>query len=199
MVCNEYVSENKILCTVCLGKIKKCRGCFEIHKENLNIKCYSATYYSYIIKRLILNLKYKSDFKAGEVLAKYMLETIENNKMKFDIITYVPLTKQSIKKRGYNQGRYLAKFIGDKTNKKVYRILKKCKQTKDQIGLSKEERWNNLKGSFQFINLKYFQNKNILIVDDVITTGATGFYCAKTLIKNGAKNVVILSAAKSSI
>ncbi|WMJ79657.1 ComF family protein [Clostridium sp. MB40-C1] len=199
VICNEYVSENRNLCTICLGKVKKCKGYFEIHKENLNIRCYSATYYSYIIKRLILNLKYKSDFKSGEVLARYMLEAIKNNGIGFDIITYVPLTKQSIKKRGYNQGRYLAKFIGDETNKKVYRTLKKCKETKDQIGLGKEERWSNLKNSFQFVNLKCFQNKRILIVDDVITTGATGFYCAKILMENGAKNVVVLSAAKSSI
>lgn len=199
VLCNEYVSDDKSLCTKCESKIKLCRNYFEINEENFSVKCYSSAYYSDVIKELVIKLKYKSDFKAGEVLVEYMLDTIKNKNIKFDIITYVPSTKEAIKRRGYNQSKYLAKTIGYKTNTKILEFLMKNKDTRDQIGLNGEERWLNLKNSFECTNEKYLKNKTILLVDDVITTGATSFYCAKAMLRKGASNVIVLTCAKSRL
>lgn len=199
IICGEYVDSNILLCNTCKNKIKTCVGSYEINKGNLKINSYSGAYYSNIVKELVARLKYKSDFNAGNVLAKYMLKTIKCNNVKFDVITYVPLTLKSFKKRGYNQSKYLAKIIGYKRNTKVIKSLKKLKNTKDQIGLNGEERWKNIKNTFLCINKKDLNNKCVLLIDDVITTGATGFYCAKELLKCGAKEVIILSAARSFI
>lgn len=199
VLCNEYVRDDKSLCSKCEIKVKLCKNHFEINEENFRVKCYSSAYYSDVIKELVIKLKYKSDFKAGEVLVEYMLNTIKSKNIKFDIITYVPSTKEAIKKRGYNQSRYLAKTIAYKTNTKILEFLVKDKDTRDQIGLNGEERWSNLKNSFKCTNEKYLKNKRILLVDDVITTGATSFYCAKAMLGNGASDVIILTSAKSSL
>lgn len=199
VLCNEYVRDDKSLCDKCESKVKLCKNHFEINEENFRVKCYSSAYYSDVIKELVVKLKYKSDFKAGEVLVEYMLNTIKSKNIKFDIITYVPSTKEAIKRRGYNQSKYLAKTIGYKTNTKILEFLVKGKYTRDQIGLNGEERWANLENSFKCTNEKYLKNKTILLVDDVITTGATSFYCAKAMLRNGATNVIVLTCAKSSL
>ena len=73
---------------------------------------YSVSYYSGVMMELILKLKYKSNFRAGEVIAEYMINLIKTENIQFDFITYIPMTKISIKKRGYNQSEYLARIIG---------------------------------------------------------------------------------------
>lgn len=200
VVCKEYVSKKELmLCNSCMNMIKVCNDPYNMSVNNHHVSCYSGVYYSGIVKELISRLKYKSDFKAGEVLSAYMLQAIKDDDLKFDIVTYVPSTRKTLKKRGYNQSEFLAKTIGKKTDTKVLGLLSKVKETKDQIGLSGEERWENLRNSYKVNKVKDIRDKIILLVDDVITTGATGFFCAEDMLKNGAKQVYILTAAKSSI
>lgn len=199
IICKSYSNENMSLCVECNSKIKRCNEPFEIELNGYNIKAYSSLYYSGITKELISRLKYKSDFIAGEVLAKIMLETLSNAHLNIQLITFVPATRKNLRKRGYNQTEYLAKTIGRETDIKVIRLLRKVKETKDQIGLSGEERWLNINNSYEGINKKNIIGKSILIIDDVITTGATAFYCAKALMDKGAKEVYVLTGAKSKI
>ena len=93
----------------------------------------------------------------------------------------------------------MAKGIGKIFNKKVYTLLAKTSRTLDQIGLDSSSRWENLSNSFMAKDLKKIKNKIILLVDDVITTGATAYYCKEVLMKAGAKEVIVLTAAKSRI
>lgn len=199
MVCGEYIKNGGLLCAKCSSEIRICNKFFKITRQNYSIPCYSSFYYSGLGKELIARLKYRSDFRAGDVITEYMLNTIKIHKVNFDIVTYVPCSKSALKKRGYNQSQYLAKKIAHKTNSRVVEFLKKFKDTKDQIGLNGEERWKNLEGAFEVTNENKINNKNILLVDDVITTGATAFYCSTLMIEKGASNVYILTGAKSSI
>ncbi len=164
-----------------------------------NILLWSVFYYSNIVKELIIRLKYKSDFICGEILAKYMLELVKKNELKFDLISYVPMTKKALKNRGYNQSEFLANYLSRFLNIKVICNLIKTIDTKDQIGLSGEERWNNMKKCFKIEKSEIIKNKNILLIDDVITTGATAFHCAHNLKENGANNIYVLTIAKSNV
>jgi predicted amidophosphoribosyltransferase len=76
-------------------------------------------------------------------------------------------------------------------------VLHKLKETPPQLGLSASKRLSNLKGAFQA--KRSVQEKRLLLVDDVITTGATVAECAKQLLKAGARKVVVLSIARSSM
>ena len=199
ILCGEELYKDKIICTICAGNIKICKDKFNIKVHDKWCTCYSSAYYSESMMELILKLKYKSSFKAGEAIAGYMKDTIFNNGIEFDIITYVPMTKKSIKKRGYNQSEYLAKLLGGYMNKPVVSCLNKVKDTKDQIGLGKINRWDNIQGSFKINNEYSIENKNILIIDDVLTTGATIFHCCSELIEGGARKISILTGAKSKV
>lgn len=198
VICGKDIDEG-LICSKCNGKFKKCNKKNQFKYEEYEINLYSSLYYSGVTKELIARLKYKSDFKAGEALVKHMIDTIKSHNIEFDLITYVPASKKRMKERGYNQSEYLAKAVGNIMNTKVLRILDKTKETKDQIGLKEKERWANLKDCFKCTNDKIIKGKKVLLVDDVITTGATSFYCSKIIISNGASEVSILTAAKSKI
>ncbi|WP_242971967.1 ComF family protein [Haloimpatiens massiliensis] len=199
VVCGKKLFQDLYLCINCRDKIKDCEESIKFKIYNKETRIYSALYYSPAVKKIVLGLKYKSDFRCGNILADYMIKIIKDKEIHFDMITYVPLNKENEKKRGYNQSRYLAKYIGEKFDKKVIDCLKKSKETRDQIGLNGKERWVNLKDSFKFIKGKNIKNKKILLVDDVITTGATAYYCVSELLKNNSDEIIVLTAAKSKI
>lgn len=199
VICNEYSEESEALCTGCRKKLKACDESFYIYHKEEKYLVWSVFYYSNIVKELIIRLKYKSDFICGEILAKYMVELVKNKELKFDLIAYVPMSKKALKKRGYNQSEFLANYISTHVNIPLNRNLIKIMDTKDQIGLSGEERWNNMDRCFDIQEDKFMKNKNILLVDDVITTGATAFHCAHNLKESGKNNVCILTIAKSKV
>lgn len=198
IVCGAYVEEINI-CGECRKKIKLCKDIMKIERANSKIICYSVSYYSNIMAKLILRLKYKSDFACADIIGSFMVKIIKENNIKFDGVTFVPMTKKAMRKRGYNQSRILAKVISEKFHVELIDCLDKVKETKDQIGLDGDSRWKNLSSSFKIKNSSIILNKNILIIDDVITTGATSYYCAQEILNNGAKKVNILTAAKTSI
>lgn len=95
LVCNAYVDSEQSLCSTCLNKIEYCIDGFKL--EN-NIECFSSAYYASSITEMIRRLKYKSDFAIGEFLASLLVKTIENNRLDFDLITFVPMSKKALKK-----------------------------------------------------------------------------------------------------
>lgn len=199
ILCTKDIYEDRIICRECEGHIKFCKDVTKVGIEDVNFDCYSVSYYSGAMMELILKLKYKSSFRSGDIIARYMHNLLSCKNIDFDFITYVPMTKESFKKRGYNQSEYLAKVLGKAVNRPVIPCLHKNHATKDQIGLSGRERWNNMYGSFSIYNKISLKNKNILLIDDVVTTGATAFYCCCELIKNGAEKIIILTGAKSRV
>lgn len=199
IICKDFSSEGSWLCSSCENKINYCKEGFELSKNNKKYSYYCLAYYSKSVSELVLRLKYKSDFACANVLGEKMAELIVRNNLMIDVITFVPATKQSLKKRGYNQSELLAKVISEILKIKVISTLDKIRETKDQIGLNEEMRWQNILGSYRLRSLIKFKNKKILLVDDVMTTGATTFCCAEELIKGEANCVIILTAAKSKL
>ena len=111
----------------------------------------------------------------------------------------MPLHKNRLKSRKFNQSILLAKEIEKKFNKKLYHnLIIRTKNTVTQASLKSKERSKNLKNAFAF-NQKYsalIKDKKILLIDDVMTTGATLENCAKVLKKSGAKEVIVVVVAK---
>lgn len=199
IICKGSIAEGNWLCSSCEGKIKYCMASFELNKNNKKYSYYCLAYYSKSISELILRLKYKSDFVCANVLGEKMAALILKNNLIFDFITFVPATEQSLRKRGYNQSELLAKAISELLKIKVISTLDKIRETKDQIGLNEEMRWENILGSYRLRSNIKLKNKKILLVDDVMTTGATTFCCAEELIKGEGNCVIILTAAKSKL
>jgi len=102
------------------------------------------------------------------------------------VITFVPMFKKREKQRGFNQAELIAKELGQITNREVVPLLEKIKDTPSQTELNKEERVKNVRDSFQ-IKKEVNCPKNVLIVDDIWTSGATMEECARILKKSGVE------------
>lgn len=197
----EGTGSGEFLCKSCFSKIKRCSENTVLSYSGIDFefKCYSSAYYSKTAKELILKLKYRRDFRSAEIFSGLMREVMVCNSIHADYITYVPVSKSTMRKRGYNQSEVIAKMLGKSTGIKTIETLKKTGKAKDQIGLGKEQRWENIKNNFRIRRGMDIEGRSFILVDDVVTTGATAFWCAETLMGNGAQNVTVLTAAKSGV
>jgi competence protein ComFC len=203
LICRGFRAEDEYICKDCMDTITFCSKPYEISSGDQKFTYISSAYYNGAIKELIIRLKYKSDFKAGEAIAQFMKDSLLKIKQDFDMITCVPTGKAALKRRGYNQSRVLAINLSKLTGIPFMDMLVKLRETEDQIGLGGTERWHNLEGSFEVKNNSAIKCSHIILVDDVITTGATAFYCASKLAGCGSnesmKDITILTAAKSKV
>jgi len=115
-----------------------------------------------------------------------------------DMLVPVPLHWQREWQRSYNQAEVLARILGKKLNKPCKKVLKRIRPTTRQATLNREERLKNLKNAFAVPETKVqlVAGKQILLIDDVLTTGATLHACAEELLKNGAAGVVVFTIAR---
>lgn len=198
-ICNKEI--NTYLCGKCEKEINKitCVGENKYKDKYFSTHMYLFRYEGIIRSKII---SYKFDDKP--YLYKTFCEIFVKNKKvceflkKYDIIISVPMYKKKKNQRGYNQSELIAKETAKKVENIEYRndILIKIRNTAKQSSLNKEQRKENLKNAYVVNNNEYILNKNILIFDDIYTTGSTANECAKTLIEAGAKDVGILTIAR---
>lgn len=155
--------------------------------------------YEGIIRKNILNYKFNDKPYLYKTFANYMLknkklfEIIKN----YDTIIPVPISKKRYKERGYNQSFLIAREISKRFNIELENhCLYKSKNIIEQSKLNKEDRKENIIGVYTLVNKEKLKGKNILIVDDIFTTGSTVNECCKTLIKADTKKLGVLTIAK---
>ncbi len=155
--------------------------------------------YSEPLQGAIHRLKYRNDRGLAEVLSQPMVDLLERYHWLIDLILPVPLDEARRKERGYNQAALLARPISWRTGIPLSESsLFRSRLTRPQVGLSISDRTENMAGAFK-AESKSIVEKNLLIVDDVITTGATINACAEALIRAGAAQVFGLTLARSSL
>jgi len=144
------------------------------------------------VQRLIHNLKYKDHEHIGFILGNWLggeLKTLESYK-NIDVVIPVPLHKNKLKKRGYNQVALFGQQVAEALNADYLDdVLVKVTNTKSQVNKKRLARWTNSDELFTLKNIEAIDNKHILVVDDIITTGATLEACISVL--NQAKNIKI--------
>jgi len=189
---NEYHA-----CDFCIASIKQnVMPPFEAGIRDTKI--YSACLYEGTLKELIHKFKYRAKTALSKILSKFMIDYIKENPilMDIDMITVVPLHKKRLREREFNQSLLLASPISKEFGIPTENMLEKIRQTKYQNELLRNERLKNLKDAFCIRNKSDVQEKKILLIDDVITTGATLSECSKTLLIGGAKSVTCLTLAR---
>ncbi len=196
-----------IQCGIC-GKIGNsiCDKCYNDLKKYEIKKQYEDLFFAYKYEGVIRNLIIKYKFHDKSYLYKTFSEILLKNKnlCKFlkcyDIIIPVPLHKKRLQERGYNQADLIAKEIAKKTGLAYYNnVLIKNKNIKPQSIKNIQERVNDVLGIYEVKNSELIKEKNILIFDDIYTTGSTAQECKKELLKSGANKVGILVLAKDYI
>lgn len=114
------------------------------------------------------------------------------------LLVPVPLHKTRARERGYNQSALLCRTIASQTGLPYNEhVLKRVRYTRSQTKLSASERLKNVNQAFRVVNKEPIQNKNVILIDDIITTGATMNECARELITNGARKVLLCAIARA--
>ncbi len=210
LVCGAW--EKKWLCEGCIYEIddsplpfcSKCMREFSSLPEMCNCHpsafTFSLGYYEGPLKEAIKGLKYRRRLILakilGELLAAKFLSFFSPSSI--DIILPVPLHREKLLSRGFNQSGKLAHTLSRKTLIKYdSSVLERIRNTQSQVSLSTDKRKNNVTGAFRVIKPEIVAYKNVLLLDDVFTTGATSGECSKVILEAGAKRVYVLVLALS--
>ncbi|MGN0503303.1 MAG: ComF family protein [Ruminococcus sp.] len=154
-------------------------------------KCTSPFAYDGIFKKAVKRFKFGNKGGYAKQLAFPMVQSILESYqgVDFDLITCVPMHKKRLAQRGYNQAELLARECAKIMNISYCDTLEKFKENREQHSIKASERAKNVKGVYRIIDKEFIKDKNILIIDDIITTGHTLGECAGTLIKSGCNSV----------
>ena len=155
--------------------------------------------YEGIIRYLLLNYKFKEKPYISKTFIQFILKDkkIFDKIKKYDKIIPVPVSKNRYNQRGYNQSALLSKEISKKTGTAyVDDVLQKDKDIIEQSKLNKEQRSKNIKNVYSIKNIKKVENKKILLIDDIYTTGSTVEECCKTLRQGNVQNIGVMVIAK---
>jgi len=194
---------NRDVCIYC-NKYSKYGLTHEFCKRKYGLDgAISFFHYNLILKKVISAVKYQlavdvwKDFKkelSSDLL--YKLAFFSKNKHKF-FIQPIPLYKKSLKLRGFNQTEIISKFLSTYLDIPIINKLIKVKETNSQASLRKGyERYKNIKDSFAVIKNNETDRRNIILVDDILTTGSTLKEASKTLKENDFISVYAITIAK---
>ncbi len=145
---------------------------------------------------IIYQMKYKDHPEIGEVMGRMMGKELMPSGFfdGIDGIIPVPLTKKRQRQRGYNQSEEIARGISEVTGLPLFdKVVKRVSFKGSQTNLGRWERNENVEKVFELIDGASIQGKHLLVIDDVVTTGATCIACSKELIKAGDVKISILS------
>ena len=182
-------------CGIPIGFGNLCRQCEGTPTRYKALRSY--TEFSGPVRNALNRLKYKHDIALGECLAKMLIVYYESLNWKMDLIIPVPLGVARLQNRGYNQAALLARPLALATG--IYyqpQALQRIKDTPTQVGLSASKRKSNVLSAFR-ADEEYVRGKNVLIVDDVATSGATVDACADALLHANAASVYCLTLART--
>ena len=148
---------------------------------------------------MILDYKFNDKSYLYKTFVNFLLKNkkIFENIKKYDTIIPVPISKKRQKERGYNQSLLIAREISNQTNLKlVNNCLIKTKNIIEQSKLNKEDRQQNIQGVYKLQNEQLIKNKNVILVDDIYTTGSTVNECSRMLKQGKTNKIGVLVLAK---
>jgi len=216
--CQKYLSQDGLssICVDCFSQIRInntffCPTCRNRLAENKKTCHPQANYFlaavgdynDAILQNLIHYFKYKNLKALTPVLGGLLVKHLKLINQPFDnlvnfIVVPVPLHRRRERERGFNQAKLLAQFISRECNLELVEGLKRIKNTEPQASIKEpEKRLKNIINCFQIKNPEAVQGGNIILVDDVFTSGATINEAVKILKSNGAKKIIALVLAKT--
>ena len=182
------------------GVCRFCRRRYEnncIRREIKNTEfCVSPFRYEDEVRESLLRYKFRGVTAYGAAYAEFIAKCIDESDISCDIITWVPLSRRRLRKRGYDQARILAEETAKRLGCPCVQLLKKKTDTRPQSGIrNAEERQKNAKGVYVCCTPEKTKDKRVLVIDDIVTTGATLSECASELQKAGSAAVYAAAAA----
>ena len=193
--CGKLVEADEIACKDCYKTLRLKHS--PITGGAGGFRCVSSFPYGGKVRRAILRVKYHDRVQYIPQLAAILADDIKSvyGEDSFDLITAVPMHKNDIKERGYNQSEILAKELSKLLEIPYADTIVKIKRTKKQHKLKFTERKTNLSGAFKLIDKELVNGKRILLIDDIITSGYTLGLCGRSLARAKPKKICCATIA----
>jgi competence protein ComFC len=157
---------------------------------------YSYGSYEGTLRQLVHLFKYGGVRPLAGTFGRFLAQALPRETT-FDVIVPMPIHWFKKWQRGFNQSDILAREIGKKWNVPVRSVIRRKKATRPQAGLTNAKRRANMQGAFKMMRGKPLAGMRVLLVDDVVTTGATASACARVLKRAGAAHVALLALART--
>lgn len=195
----ESVLKDTDICRECEKKLPYTVGDSAMQKFPFIDKCVSPLYYKGKVRASVHRYKFGGCSAYSRRYAALMSDCVENNLdcRSIDVISWIPLSKKRLRQRGYDQARLLAEEIAAKTGLPCRQLLQKVKNNSAQsLTRDAKQRRENVAGVYALDDGADVSGLRILLVDDVVTTGATMSEAARILRKEGAKSVFGVTLAR---
>jgi competence protein ComFC len=153
-----------------------------------------------IVRHVILNFKYGRQIHLRHLVARWLAAALDDERLRerrFDAIVPVPLHPARQRERGFNQAALLAEWLSSNLSAPLRPVLQRIHYTTTQTAFDRSERMQNLRGAFRLRKKADVRNLDVLLIDDVLTTGSTLSECARTLKEGGAQSVYAATAARA--
>lgn len=199
-VCGCHIPFDEFFCNTCMGMFSSPPKNFHVPYVDFFT---AFTAYDRFGKKLVARFKNESDGYALSGAAYLIYKSLNNDlgeRLKdIDVITYIPMKKSELRKRGYNQGKIIARELSYLTDKPWRSLLVKIRANRPQKSLSAADRAENVKGVFGCKNPKSVKGRTVLLIDDVATTGSTISEAARVLKDAGAERLWVGVVAKTVV
>lgn len=196
--CGRMLEKGQVLlCPDCQRDLPWTRGVQGEQKLEFIKLCVAPLWYRDKVRNSHHRYKFSGVRAYTESYAALMAQCVEDHLAgRVDVVTWVPLSRRRLWRRGYDQSRLLAERLAPKLGVPCEHLLKKIRHTKAQSGITGEsERRANVLGAYELVSGAEADGRRILLVDDVVTTGATASECARILRTAGAAEVVCVTLA----
>lgn len=196
--CHRLTPHGEAVCKACAETLPYARGAEQRRRLELVTTAAAPLYYEGAVRESLLRYKFSNLRQYAQIYTAAMEACARENGLDAcEIITWVPLSEKRRRKRGYDQARLLAEELALRLDRPCVALLRKLRDNAAQSGIrSAEKRRANVLGCYAAVNREQLQGKRILLVDDILTTGATLTECAKTLLLAGAAEVSVIAVAQ---
>ena len=187
--CGSLLSrEETDVCDACRGSLPY------VERQNKHIpfseKSVAVFYYEAQVRESVLRYKFLGRMHYSAAYGRLLAMCILENELKFDLIAHVPVSRARRRQRGYDQAELLCRAVARELGVRRAKLLRKIRNNPAQSGISAPERRRaNVLGVYRADDRELMAGKNILLIDDVMTTGATLSECCRTLLDAGAARV----------
>lgn len=198
--CRKFLgSGEKELCALCAQELPWTAGVQAEQKGEFFSLCVSPLWYQDTVRESFHRYKFKGRTGYAKTYGRLMAQCVKDHLAgRYDLITWVPLSEESLKKRGYDQAMLLAMATALELGEVAAETLVKMRSTDAQSGLRDDSaRRANVLGAYRITDPELVEEKRILLIDDVITTGSTISECARILRTAGASEVVCATLARA--
>lgn len=194
--CRRLVRDGRMLCPECERNLPRVNKEMQRQEISSLAVCLSPLYYTGDVRQSLHRYKFQGAAAYYRVYAELMAACLSEQKLSADLVTWIPLSRKRLRQRGYDQARLLAEEVARLQNLPCEQTLEKIRNNPAQSGTSgAEQRKKNVQGVYQAVTS--FSGEHVLLVDDIVTTGATLSEAAKELMRVGAGQVSGLTLARA--